>query len=386
MRLRFVLLVLPSLVLAASVAARGEILERVIAKVNGEIITLTDFQARQVSAAQAARVEPERVSQFLRQNNARILQDAIDEILLLQRAGEAGLKLRPEYVDDVIQNIKKENGITSDEQLQAALRREGMTYDDLRHNIERSMTRRMIVQRDIEPKIGVTDEECRAEYEARKGEFTKPATVRLQEILVTGSSGGLELGRELAQRARGGEDFGELARTYSTASTRSSGGELGELAQGDLNPEIEKVAFALPVGAVSDPVPIGDSWRIIKVVAKTSGSVVPFETAQSTIRERLMMARYEKEYEVYMQELRKSANVELRVREVPLQLSGPVPEGGLLDALDPFAPAPAPSATEPVATPPPSGAEEEITATPQARPERVVPAAEKGERKDPPPP
>src|SRR5512139_1327903 len=108
MRRLSALLLLSSLALLPG-GARAEIIERVVAKVNGQIITLSEFQSRQIAAAQGARVDPANVGAFLRQNNAKILQEAIDEILLLQRAEDAGLRMRPEYVDEVIENIKKEN-------------------------------------------------------------------------------------------------------------------------------------------------------------------------------------------------------------------------------------------------------------------------------------
>ena len=84
-----------------------------MAKVNGQIITLSDFQSRQIAAAQAARVDPANVGTFLRQNNAKILQDAIDEILILQKAEDAGINAPPQWVDEAIDGIKKENNITT---------------------------------------------------------------------------------------------------------------------------------------------------------------------------------------------------------------------------------------------------------------------------------
>src|SRR5512138_1167179 len=122
MRRLFVLLVLPSaLVLPGARAARGEVIERVMAKVNGQIITLSDFQSRQIAAAQAARVEPASVGAFLRQNNARILQEAIDDVLIMQRAEEAGIKAPPQWIDEAIAGIRKDNNLTSEEQFEEAL-------------------------------------------------------------------------------------------------------------------------------------------------------------------------------------------------------------------------------------------------------------------------
>src|SRR6185503_6627158 len=194
MRRLFALLVL-SLALAGS--ARAETIERVVAKVNGQIITLSEFQNRQVAAAQSARVDPAGIGQFLRQNNARLLQEAIDEILILQKAEDAGIHAPSAWIDEAIDGIKKDNKITSDEQMQEALSREGLTLAELRANIERGVVRRIVMQRDVQPKIEASESDVKAEYEKLKGtEFTKAASVSLQEILIPEDKGGLELARE----------------------------------------------------------------------------------------------------------------------------------------------------------------------------------------------
>jgi parvulin-like peptidyl-prolyl isomerase len=391
MRRLFALLLLPSL---APSGAGAEIIERVVAKVNGQIITLSEFQSRQIAAAQGARVDPENVGAFLRQNNARILQEAIDEILILQKAEDAGIQAPPQWIDESIEGIRKENNITSDEQFQEALTREGLTLTELRQNIEHGVVRRIMMEREIRPKIEATDSELRAEYEKLKAtEFTKPATVSLLEILVSEEAGGADLARQIAEKAKAGEDFAALAKTYSSAPSRAHGGDVGQLAQGEMNPDLEKVAFTLPVGGISDPLPVEGGYRVIKVTAKTSGSTTPYEAAKDRVHDRLMMARFEKAYEAYVQELRKNASVELRVREVPLQLNGPIPEGSLREALEPLTPgAPvsspeAPPAAAGTTTPAASGtdapaeakptappaADEEITTTPQSGPEKVAP-------------
>jgi parvulin-like peptidyl-prolyl isomerase len=404
MRRPFALLFLPSL-LALSPGARGEIIERVVAKVNGQIITLSEFQTRQIAAAQGARVDPANVGPFLRQNNARILQEAIDEILILQKAEDAGLKVPSEWIDESIDGIRKENNITSDEQFQDALEREGLTLSELRQNIERGIVRRSMMEREIRPKIEATESELQSEYEKLKAtEFTKAPTVTLQEILVKEDAGGLALAGQIVEKARAGEDFSALARAHSAAPSRAHGGDVGQLSQGEMNPELEKEAFGLAVGSVSEPLPVEGSYRILKVTAKTEGSVTPYDAAKEKVRDRLMMSRFEKAYDVYMEDLRKNASVELRVREVPLQLTGPIPEGSLLEALEPLTPGASPEAPAPAPPGPaagdttsiptgekpvaPAAADEEITTTPQAGPEKVAPPAPPSipSPKDPPPP
>jgi len=350
----------------------------VVAKVNGQIITLSDFESRQVQAAQAARIAPANVGTFLRQNNARILQEAIDEVLLAQKAEDIGIAVPEQRVDEVIESLMKEHEISSQEQFEAALAREGLSFGELRKNIERSITQSYLMRREVEPKTSVAESELAAEYERlRDSEFAKPATVSLQEILVTEEAGGQRLAEEIVARARGGEDFQALAKTYSAAASRANGGELGEVAEPDMHPELRKVAQALPVGGVSDAMRATGGYRIVKIVARTAGSTTPYDAVKEQLRERLMRARFDEEYENYLQELRKLAQIELRVREVPVQLTGPIPEGSLLEGLGPggvpeASAAPAAGAPEEAL---PGAAADEITVTPQAAPERVSPPA-----------
>jgi peptidyl-prolyl cis-trans isomerase SurA len=347
--------------LALAAAAPAEIVERVVAKVNGDIVTLSEFQARQVAAVQSAGIDTESgVERFLRDNNARILQEAVDDLLLVQKAADEGMRLRPEYVKEIVDGIKKENNIASDEDLQAQLRKEGMSLDELKRNIERSVLRRQLLSRELEARIAVEEAEVRAYYDAHRADYDRPGSLHLQEIVVKTQSGSVALARDLVRRARAGEDFAELARAYSSSATKAAGGDLGRISKGDLTPDIEKAAFALPAGGVSDPLPTPDGFRILKVVEKTEGAPVPYEEVKAEILKRLSAEKTAREYEAYLEGLRKDAIIDIRVREVPLQAQ--VPAGKTLDMPQ------APAAASPDA---------EITTTPQAAPEHVVPQAPK---------
>ena len=358
-----------------------------IVKVNGDIVTQSEFEARQVAAVQAARIGPERVETFLRENNARILQEAIDELLVIQRAAELGMRMPPAYLKEVVENIKKENNIASEEDFQRQLRREGMTLDDLKRSIERQILRRQVLSRELESKVTVTDAEARADYEARPADYTVLPTVKLQEILVKDDDESAARARAsgLVTRARGGEDFATLARENSASPTRLSGGELGTLSQGEMNRDIQKAAFALAPGEVSEPFTAGEgAYRILRVAEKTEGRVVPFEEVKADIVKQLSQERWAKEYEQYVEGLRKTAMIDVRVREVPLQVDVPTQPTTLLEppAEDPIPTAPA-AATAPTVD---DGPAAEFTTTPQARPERVAPAPTPGSEPPPVPP
>jgi peptidyl-prolyl cis-trans isomerase SurA len=352
-------LLLLAVSLAAAAATRAEIVERVVARVNGDIVTLSEFEARQLAAVQQGRVAPAEIETFLRENNARLLQEAIDDVLILQRGEELGIRLRPEYVQEVIDGIKKENNIADDAELQRQLRREGMSLDDLKRNIERSIVRRQVLTRELEAKATVNEAEARAEYERDKAAFTRRASVHLHEIVVPDEG----LARTLAEGARAGEDFAALARARSTAPSRDAGGDLGVLHRGEMNAALEAAAFALPVGGVSEPLPTEGGYRIIRATEKKEGSVASFDEVKDEIIKRLSQERATRAYDSYVEGLRKSAVTQTMVTEVPLQLSLPAAGTGTMLP---------PSAAGTTAAPNPDA---EIVTTPQSRPERVAPPA-----------
>jgi len=220
----------------------------------------------------------------------------------------------------------------------------------------------------------VTDAEARAEYEKHKAEYGKSASVHLQEIVVPDSA----QAQDVIRRARGGEDFAGLARALSTAGSRAAGGDLGQVAPGDMNPELAKVVAALPAGGVSDPISLDNGYRIVRVVAKADATVTPYDDVRDEITKRLSQQRMASVYEEYVEGLRKASEkttqttvseVSLTVPNVPTStLSGPGlgPAPGAPEA----APAPAAAPNVPAL---PGVDPSEISTTPQARPERVAP-------------
>src|SRR5439155_24517468 len=122
-----------------------------------------------------------------------------------------------------------------------------------------------------------------------------------------------------------GEELAELAKAYAAAPRKASVSDLGVLRKGDLAPDVEKIAFALAPGQVSEPIPTPDGFRILKVVEKTEGSVVPFEDARAEIQRRLTQTRSNEQVEESLAGLREKAIVDFWVSEVTLPLHGPTP-------------------------------------------------------------
>src|SRR5215470_3710195 len=222
-----------ALALAVVSTVRAEIIEQILVKVNGEIFTKSDLEQRQVAAlrqkgqALDLKSDPNNVAlrKALDEITPQIIVDAVDEMLIVQRGKELGYRLSDEQFKSVVDNIRKENKIESDEQFQAALKSENMTMADLRRNLERSMIVQRVQQNEVMTKIGVTDDEAKAYYDAHMSEFTTAPTITLREILVATPTDpkGINVGADEAALAKaqdirrrvttGGENFERLAGT-----------------------------------------------------------------------------------------------------------------------------------------------------------------------------
>src|SRR3954452_620588 len=233
MKLKSVLPIL--LVVAAAAAPRAEIIEQILVKVNGEIFTKSDLEQRQIAALRQKgqtidlKSDPNTVQlrKALDEVTPQIMVDAIDEMVIVQRGKELGYTLSDAQFKSVVDNIRKENKIETDEQFQAALKSENLTMTDLRRNLERTMIYQRVQQNEVLAKIGVTDDEARKYYESHLNEFTTPPTVTLREILVTvsGDPKVMNVAADEAARARaleirkrvtsGGENFEKLASEIS---------------------------------------------------------------------------------------------------------------------------------------------------------------------------
>ena len=177
---------------AATAAPRAEVIEQVLIKVNGEIVTKTDLEARQVAALRQLGQQADlktnpsdaQLRKMLDDVTPKLMVNVIDEILIVQRGKELGYTMSDEQFKNIVDNIKKENKLETEEQFQQALKQENMTMEDLRKNFERQWIVSRVQQNEVVGKIGVSDEEARATTTAHLSEFTTPQSITLREILV----------------------------------------------------------------------------------------------------------------------------------------------------------------------------------------------------------
>ena len=318
------------------VAQQGQsvIIQKIIVKVNGEILTQTDLVQRQIEAL--TEKNQRKFSPAELQNNANlqsalaevtpeILLLAVDEFLMVQRARELKITMREDWYQKTLVDIKAQNKL-SDEQFEKALLDQlGMTLADYRKMLETQYLMRRVQEQEIAPGMSVTEEEMRQFHTAHPELFQTPATITLREIFVavpTETKGGEAVVNVAAaeaaeakiksarERILKGEDFAVVALEVSESASKSSGGSIGQLNITDLNPQIGSALAKLKAGEITEPIRTGTGFVVYKIDARSETSVRPFEEVRGEIQQRVMGERVGRETEKFLEKQRAIALIE----------------------------------------------------------------------------
>jgi len=315
------------LVLSALFAVpQAEIIEQVLVKVNGEIFTKTELEARQVSALRTLgqQVDPTtkpsdaELRKMLEDVTPQLVVSIVDEMLLVQRGKELGYTLTDEQFKNILENIKKENKIESDEAFQAALKQENMTMTELRRSLERQTMVSQVTRNEIAAKLTVSEDETRKFYEAHVKEFTTAPTVTLREVLIAAPADAAAdvatAARQKAEatraRALAGESFEKLVGEVSEAPSRANAGLIGPLSLDDLAPQIRQTIEPMKDGDMTAVLRTSTGYQILKLEASTPRQIAPFEKVRDQVSERVYEEKQANESRKYLEKLRSQALIE----------------------------------------------------------------------------
>jgi parvulin-like peptidyl-prolyl isomerase len=313
--------------------AHAEILEQVLVKVNGEIITKTEFEARQVAEL---RNRPElagrspsgaELQKLVAEVTPDLILAAVDELLLVQRGRESGYALGDQQFAQILDNIKTSNNLQDDAKFQAALKQEGLTLAELRRNLERQMLVQQVQRVEILDKISISDEEARAYYDAHREEFTSPTEVTLREILfdvpttdrgvnVAADDAVRQRAEEVRKRLLDGEPFPRLAGEVSSAASKANGGLIGPLNVSELAEGLQKRLAAMQVGDITEPLRVQRGYQILKLESRTDPKVRSFEEARGDIGNTIGEQKLRGERDKYLDRLRLQATITWRNDEL----------------------------------------------------------------------
>jgi peptidyl-prolyl cis-trans isomerase SurA len=323
---KYLVVVAAFVTLGVSVSLRAEILEQVLVKVNGDIVTKSDFERMQVEflrqkpELQNVTADSPELQKAVAESTPQLILSAVDELLLVQRGRELGYVMSDEQFKGVLDNIKKDNNIDTDEKFQQALKQEGMTLADLRRQLEKNMLETRVQQNEVLAKISVTEDEARAFYEAHKNEFTTPSELMLREILIAvqTSDRGVNVAQDDAAKAKAddvrhrllaGEPFARLAGEVSEAASKANGGLIGPIKVDELAPALQTMLGKMKPGDISEVIRTQRGYQILALESRTETKVKTFDEARQDISDKIADEKRRGETQKYLEKLRASATI-----------------------------------------------------------------------------
>ncbi|MBI5068873.1 MAG: peptidylprolyl isomerase [Deltaproteobacteria bacterium] len=318
-------LLLASLLLLAAPEPAGEVVNRVAAVVNGDVLTLLDLEEK--AGAELRRADAEPAGPARDRARARVLRAAFDALLadklIDAQVKELALEVSDAEVSAVIEDTKKRYGL-DDETLDRALLNEGLTRPLYRAKVKRDLESFRVLSLKVRSRINVSDEDLRNHYQQHLSDYASGQEIRVRHIFLSLAPGApaadeakvREKAQRALQRVRGGEDFAKVAREVSQGPSAADGGDLGWLRRGVVQPEVERAAFALETGHLSDLVRTRTGFQILKVEERRGGQPRPFDEVKDEIRDRLTNDQADAARAQYVAELKKDAFIEVRLPEL----------------------------------------------------------------------
>jgi peptidyl-prolyl cis-trans isomerase SurA len=311
--------------LLSGAVAKAELVDRVAAVVNRDVIALSEVEKR--AAPELARMaQAERDPAKRSELRTRIIKGSLDaligEKLMEEQIQELGLGVTDAELEAAMADVRRQNNATEEGQFERLLASEGFTLAAYKDFLRKQMGRMKLVQMRVTPKVKVSEEDLKAAYTQYSKLETGDSEVHARHILVqvdpSAPAEKVDAARKkaeaLAAEARKpGVDFAALAKAKSEGPSAADGGDLGYFKRGVMVPAFERVAFSLNEGEVSEPVRTQFGWHILKVEEKRAVDVAPFEQVKGELEAKLKMQKTEKYVEQYVQELRQKASVEVKM-------------------------------------------------------------------------
>ncbi len=302
--------------------AWGKVFDRVVAKVNNEIITLSSVEERVFVLKQKYKNDLQSL------NEKEILKEALDMIvgekLQLQEGKKMGLEVDDAAVDAALKNIELNNGL-KEGQLLAMLESEGKSIESYKDHIRDQILVSKVTRFELGSRVSVSDKKITRYYHKNQKDFWEPGKARVRHILILSEKDSLPSQKkekysrvvEILNEIKGGLDFSEAAKKYSEDISASSGGDVGIVEKGKMVPEFEEAVYQLKEGEISDIVETAYGYHLIKVDEVQPGRTLPLKEAKARIQNILAGKKQKSVYEDWMKELKESAYIEISLFEDP---------------------------------------------------------------------
>jgi peptidyl-prolyl cis-trans isomerase SurA len=292
----------------------GTVAEGIIARVNDQIITKSDYDRAMAELDQEGRDHHETM-QEISAAHKDLLRNLIDQQLWLSKGKELGVTGETELVKR-LHEIRKQYNLETIDDLEKAAREQGVSFEDFKANIRNQIITQDVMRQQVGERIQMTPGEVERFYEAHKQDYTQPESERLSEILISTGTGADDPAKVAAAKAKAddiearlhsGGDFAQLARSFSDGPTATEGGDLGQYKRGQLPKLLEDKTFDLNSGQYTDPILTRQGYIVLKVVQHIPGGPRPYKDVTQDVEEAYYMSRMEPAIRDYLNTMRDDA-------------------------------------------------------------------------------
>jgi len=306
---------------AARAQAKSVVVEEIIARVNNDVITMSDYQKadeqlREEVAHDCQGCPQDKLMAEFKEQQKDLLRGLIDQSLMVQRAKDMGISVESDVIKR-LDDVRKQNQLASMEDLEKAVEGSGLAWEDYKTTIRNGLLTQEVVRREVGSHINIPGDEVKKYYDAHPQEFTRPEQVEISEIFLSTEGKSPEeiesvqkKAEDLRNRVMKGDDFNEIAKRYSEGSTaKDQGGSLGTFKQSELAPQLEEVVFKMDKGQITDVIQTKTGFEILKVEAHFKAGLQPMDKVENEIMNRLYMQKMQPQMRDYLGQLREESYV-----------------------------------------------------------------------------
>jgi peptidyl-prolyl cis-trans isomerase SurA len=313
-----------ALLLLAGAAAMNaqQVVDEIVAVVNDDIITLSQYKARydlmvQAATAQLQGADRDKQIEAIKKG---LLDQMVSDLLLLQMAKDRQIDPK-EQLKLYVENIKKQNNMESDDDLRAAVTREGLDYNVWLKQTEEDIMRQAVIYTEVDRHIAIDDAETVSYYKSHLDRFVEPAEYKLRAIVLTqegADEAGLETKKkEILDKLAAAGDFSALAAEYNQAPLKESKGDLGKIKKTELEATLEQAAAKLKAGEVSPWVKARSGWYLLKLEERQDSRQKTYEEVKQNVENFLFQQKKTKALTIFFDK-QKAGNYVKILRPNPL--------------------------------------------------------------------
>jgi peptidyl-prolyl cis-trans isomerase SurA len=297
------------------------VVEEIIARVNNQIITRTQYQHEQEQLkTEAEHQDPAQADKIVEEGRKDVLRGLIDRQLLLEKGKELGISADTDLIKRLDQ-MRKQMNLESMDDLEKAAQAQGVSFEDFKDNMRTEIITQQVIQREVGSHVNISKEEEQRFYQQHKPELAHNESVRLSEILISTDQAGddqqkLDAAKakaeEVLKQVRAGGDFAEIAKKQSQDASAAQGGDLGEFERGKLAKQLEDLTFGMKKGDFSDVIRTKQGFVILKVVDHVSAGVPAFPEVENRVQEQVYMQKLQPALRDYLKRLREEAFIDIK--------------------------------------------------------------------------